>query len=83
MPPKNFDRTPLGEQDKLRLSLMRKMLQILKPWRGCPARVCRRHRDCASPYFECQTLPGRQVSPERGEAALAHFQRALARRTQK
>ena len=70
-----------SEQARVLPSLMRKLAALLDDWRACPARVCRRHRRCASSALECTSAPRTDVSPEAGDAALADLQRALARRS--
>ena len=76
----DFIAAPLSEQDKLRLSLMRTLMLVAKPWRRCPAHTCRRHRRCDSDGIACIAAPPRARSPKKGQAAIAYLQRALARR---
>jgi hypothetical protein len=78
--PRDLIAEPLSEQDKLRLSLMRKLLPLVNSSRACPMAACRRHRRCASANFECHAWPARSVSPKNEQAALASLARALARR---
>jgi hypothetical protein len=79
-PPRDLIAAPFSEQDKLRLSLMRKLMPFVNSSRACRMAACRRHRRCASANFECRARPARSFSPESEQAALASLQRALARR---
>ena len=69
------------EQTRLRLSLMQKLMPFVDDWRCCPAKVCRRHRRCASSALECASTSRKPVTRAAGDAALANLQRALARRS--
>lgn len=85
LPVRNAEQAPRKQDEprsteELRLSLMRKLMLVVNPWRRCPAPACRRNRRCASETLECQKLPQRKRSPEQEQAALASLQRALARR---
>jgi hypothetical protein len=52
---------------------------IMSDWRRCPEPACKRRRGCAATGLDCHT-PERERTPEQEEAAMAHLQRALARR---
>jgi hypothetical protein len=81
-PPTDLIADPPREQDKVRLSLMRKLMDVINPWPDCPHAACRRHRRCASRGHDCAGLACREpVSPEAGDEALASLQRDLARRS--
>ena len=60
------------------MSMLRKLMDVLKNWRTCPERACRRKRGCASPRMICaDRAPKRQVSPEHEAAAMAMLKRML------
>ncbi len=57
--PENHDRRYLG----------RLITMYAGEWRGCPERLCRRHRGCVTPKIRCSNLPPPEA--EKGMARAA------------
>jgi hypothetical protein len=70
---------PAG-QDALRIALTRDLTSHARIWRHCPARVCRRHRCCASRFHDCHRLSERRRPPEHEQDTIADLQRAVKAR---
>jgi len=64
---------PVTHED-MREMLARRMTLLADRWRGCPERLCKRHRYCVKPRAKCTRHPAPEPTP------LTYEQRALYER---
>jgi hypothetical protein len=51
------------DYDQLRLMLARRVALFANRWRGCPERLCRRHRYCVQARLHCPRRPPPDLRP--------------------